>query len=145
MGKKQKTENRYLLEVSEEQLMLISRCVEDCSRFASGQMEMSNTLMDIWCENSIEAGKALNEVKKFVTPELSMGESYGWSGGTCKNEHQRVFIAKTYAIYREILHRVNVDRYKDTDGYNVYLSPTLTCDEGGELPKVTKIKNDKNK
>ena len=48
-----------------------------------------------------------------------------------KDEHQRKFIAKTYAIYREILHKVVNN--------GVYKYPTLTCEEGGELPIIEEV------
>lgn len=140
MGNRNK---RYTIEVDEEQLMLISKCVEDCSRFAAGQVEMDNTLWEIDCKDMAKVKDRLRDIKGCVTPGLAMNESYGWSGGSCKNKAQASFIAKTYALYREILHVVTVENHnKETDGCNVYLSPTLRC-EDAELP-IVKVKKDDN-
>lgn len=49
------------------------------------------------------------------------------------DEHQRKFIAKTYAIYREILHKIVNN--------GVYKRPTLTCEEGGELPIIKEVED----
>jgi hypothetical protein len=38
---------RYKIELSEEQMRLISNCLEDVSRFASGQWEMRYTIEEI--------------------------------------------------------------------------------------------------
>lgn len=138
MGDKNK---RYTIEVDEEQLMLISKCVEDCSRFAAGQVEMDNTLWEIDCKNMAKVKDRLRDIKGCVTPGLAMNESYGWSGGSCENKAQASFIAKTYALYREILHVVTVEN-NNGDGYNVYLSDTLRCDNA-ELP-IVKVKKDDN-
>lgn len=141
MGGKNK---RYTIEVDEEQLMLISKCIEDCSRFAAGQVEMDNTLWEIDCKDMAKVKDRLRDIKGCVTPGLAMNESYGWSGGSCKNKAQASFIAKTYALYREILHVVTVENHnKETDGCNVYLSPTLRC-EDVELPIIVKVKENED-
>lgn len=123
-------EKRYIVELSEEQLRLIANCVEDCHRFAGGQCELWNTtsMMD----NFIDLKKGLEELKPYVTPHLHPNASYGWNGGDCPNEHQRKFMAKTYPIYREILHFLACENNLD----NVYTSSTLTCEEGGEPIKI---------
>lgn len=128
---------KYTLEVTEEQLRLIANCVEDCSRFMSGQTELWHMTSNL--ENYSELRDKLNELKPLVTPELSYNASYGWSGSGCPNKHQRKIIAMSYAIYREILHRLAVDNQKEGDSYNVYLGATLTCEEGGELPKIKRL------
>lgn len=126
---------KYSIECTEEQLLLISKCVEDCHRFASGQAEFTNTTMVL--ELSGEVRDALQSVKPLVTPHLSHSASYCWDGGTCPNDAQRKFIAKTYPIYREILHFLALQNKWN----NVYDSPTLTCKEGGELIKIKQIDN----
>lgn len=35
---------KYRIELSEEQMSLIAQCLEDVSRFASGQWKMDNTI-----------------------------------------------------------------------------------------------------
>lgn len=126
-------EKKYIIECTETQLNLISKCVDDCHRFAAGQPEMWNTLMYI--ENWRDARNVLQQIK---LPE------YDWAGNGCKNEIQRKFIAQTYAIYREIKHFFSV-KYKHNDTYS---SETLTCEEGLPLIKIKEIegqnKNEKS-
>ena len=135
---KKKQEQKYRLTVTEHQLRLIAACVEDLHRFMGGQMEMSHTvsMLDNWKE--IE--DKLRELHPLVVPNLPFNACYGWSGGSCTNDWQRKFLAETYCIYREIIHRLTVENHKDEDGFwNVYLGETLTCEEGGELPKIEKL------
>ena len=122
---------KYTITLSEEQMMLIVNCVEDIHRFLAGQTELANatSLLD----NHREVTDSLRRLQPLVTPELPMGASYGWSGGTCPNEHQRRMIAETYYLYREMLHQYNV-----ANGHrNVYSSETLRCEESGEPIKIT--------
>lgn len=82
----------------------------------------------------------LRDLHPLVVPHLPFNACYGWSGGSCPNEHQRKFLAETYCIYREIIHRLTVENHKDEDRFwNVYLGETLTCEEGGELPIIEKL------
>lgn len=129
---------RYRIELTEHQLMLMARCVEDIHRFIGGQMELSNSTAclkhyhDLW--------ERLNELQPFVTPELGRGASYGWNGSSCPYKPQRKFIAETYYLYREIYHQIVLEKAKNKDMYcNVYLGETLTCDESGEPIKVEMI------
>lgn len=128
-----KPEPRYTIEVSESQLLLIANCVEDCHRFLGGQTELFNTCACL--EHYRKLRVKLEDLKPLVTPELPLHSYYGWDGGTCPNKAQRIRMAKTYAIYREIYHQLNIINNID----NVYTSPTLTCDEGGELPIIKKL------
>ena len=113
--------------MTELQLRLISQCVEDCSRFAAGHTELDNTIY--YLRNSTLVRDALRMVRPIVIPELELGVSYGWNGGDCPNRLQCAFIAKTYYIYREILHRITEERHKEEDmSWNVYLGETLRCD-----------------
>ena len=76
-------------------------------------------------------------VRPIVIPELELGVSYGWNGGDCPNRLQRAFIAKTYYIYREILHRITEERHKEEDmSWNVYLGETLRCADSGDPIKL---------
>lgn len=118
---------KYQVTLTKEQLMLIAQCVEDCHRFACGQTELWNTTSQFNIKDWNELRTRLQNLKSFVTPELE----YSWDGYGCEDDHQRKFIAKTYAIYREILHKVVND--------GVYTSPTLTCEEGGELPIIEEL------
>lgn len=128
-------EKKYTLTVTETQLKLICDCVEDCHRFMAGQMELDNCTIHL--DTTHELWSELRKLQKYVTPFLvnKYGEnnaSYTWNGGSCSNDMQRKFIAKTYPIYREILHFLAVKN----DCNNVYCSETLTFEEGGELPVI---------
>ena len=123
---------KYRITLTEEQLILISDCVEDCHRFACGETKLWNTTTSFNIKQWHELIHGLESLHPLVTPELGIYESYGWSGTGCKDEYQRKFIAQTYAIYREILHKVVNN--------GVYKYPTLTCEEGGELPIIEEVK-----
>ena len=131
-------EQKYTLTVTKSQLRLIADCVEDMSRFMAGQMELWNATSRL--DNFVELRERLNDLHSLVTPDLPRNASYGWNGGECPNKNQEEFIAKTYAIYREIRHRLRaLTKDPDDENYNVYDSPSLTCALGGELPKIEKV------
>lgn len=132
-------EQKYTLTVTESQLRLIADCVEDMSRFMAGQMELWNATSRL--DNFVELKERLNDLQSLVTPDLPRNASYGWDGGGCPNKNQEEFIAKTYAIYREIRHRMRELNRKPVEEYDycVYDSSTLTCELGGELPKIEKV------
>ena len=131
-------EKKWRIELTEHQLMLMAKCVEDCSRFIGGQMELSNSTNCL--KHNCHLGEELSRLQPFVTPELGCGASYGWDGGSCPDENQRKFIAETYYLYREIYHQVTLDKAKDKDmDWNVYLGETLTCKDSGEPIKVERI------
>ena len=131
-------EQKYTLTVTKSQLRLIADCVEDMSRFMAGQMEVWNATSRL--DNFVELRERLNDLHSLVTPDLPRNASYGWNGGECPNKNQEEFIAKTYAIYREIRHRLRaLTKDPDDENYNVYDSPSLTCALGGELPKIEKV------
>ena len=131
-------EKKWRIELTEHQLMLMAKCIEDCSRFIGGQMELSNSTTCL--KHGRYLGEELRTLQPFVTPELGCGASYGWNGGSCPDENQRKFIAETYYLYREIYHQVTLDKAKDKDmDWNVYLGETLTCKDSGEPIKVERI------
>lgn len=131
-------EQKYTLTVTESQLRLIADCVEDMSRFMVGQMELWNATSIL--DNFVELKERLNDLHSLVTPDLPRNASYGWNGGECPNKNQEEFIAKTYAIYREIRHRLRMlNKDPNDENYNVYDSSSLTCELGGELPKIEKV------
>lgn len=119
---------KYQIILTEEQLMLMARCVEDCSRFAAGQTELDNTLLFIDKYPNFELRRNLQDLQSLVTPGLGRGASYGWNGSSCPNEEQRKFIARSYYLYREIYHQHNLAEGID----NVYTSETLRCKDSGE-------------
>ena len=133
-----KLENKWRIELTEHQLMLLARCVEDCCRFIAGQTELSNSTACL--KEYRKLNDELKKLQSLVTPDLGHGGSYGWSGGLCPNDNQRKFIAETYYLYREIYHQVILNRSKSEDiGWNVYLGETLTCENSGEPIKVEKV------
>lgn len=125
---------KYQITLTEEQLMLMARCVEDCSRFAAGQTELYNVLQSIDM-GDYSLRKKLQKLQSLVTPGLGCGASYDWSGSGCPNEEQRKFIAQSYYLYREIYHQRNLIEGID----NVYTSETLRCAESGEPIKIKVI------
>lgn len=131
-------EKKWRIELTEHQLQLIAKCVEDCHRFIGGQMELNNSTACL--KHYRELSEELDKLQSFVTPELGHGASYGWNGGSCPNENQRKFLAETYYLYREIYHQLTIEaaKHKNMD-WNVYLSDTLTCNESGEPIKVERI------
>lgn len=133
-------EKKYIIELSETQLRLIADCVEDCHRFAAGQTDLLNTCAHSVMSDTdryIELCNKLKDLQPLVTPLLGRNANYGWSGGSCSDKTQRLFIARTYPIYREILHFFACQQ-KDND-WNVYRSETLTCAEGGMPIKIREL------
>lgn len=120
---------KYRIEVSEEQMRLIAACLEDVSRFASGQMEMRNTISEMTSElpfdevieKRVEVERILNGVKSVLLPELSYSASIGYNGSD--------FIGNTYQIYRTILYQLA----KDNNWCNVYSYPPLPSGNLGSV------------
>ena len=131
-------EKKWRIELNEHQLRLIANCVEDCHRFAAGQLEMEYTTACLEHPNGLR--HRLERLQPFVTPQLEQGSAYDWAGIHCPNKFQRKFIAETYYLYREIYHQLTLEAAKHKDmGYNVYLGETLTCSESGEPIKVERV------
>lgn len=132
---------KYQITLTEEQLMLMARCVEDCSRFAAGQTGLVNTLLFIGRYPLFELRRNLQDLQPLVTPGLGRGASYGWNGSRCPCEEQRKFIAQSYYLYREMFHQHNL-----AEGINnVYTSETLRCKDSGETIKIKVIDDGTNK
>ena len=120
---------KYTIELSKEQMVLIANCLEDISRFASGQSELRYTTEEMVrgldFEESLkrlkEAHSLLNNVKKVLLPELLENQSKSYNGSD--------FIGNTYQIYRTILHRLA----KDENWNNVYSSPALKSGTMGTI------------
>jgi len=117
---------RYQIELSEEQLRLISNCVEDCHRFAAGQAVLFNTCLNM--ENGLKVRDELRKLEHLLP-------SYDWAGAGCKDERLKKFIAATYYLYREILHFLTVESGVE----NVYFFETLRCKDSGEVIKIKRI------
>jgi len=123
----------YKIELSEQQMCLIAQCLEDVSRFASGQWGMQNTVeamvrslpFDEQIKRRDEAEEYLREAKRVLLPELNDNASKSYNGSE--------FIGNTYQIYRTILHKLAVDNNWD----NVYSSPALPSGNLGTI-KISK-------
>lgn len=120
---------KYKIELSEEQMSLIAQCLEDVSRFASGQWEMQNTIkamvkglpFEEQIKRRDEAEELLRQTKKVLLPEMLDNSSKGYNGTD--------FIGNTYQIYRTILHQFA----KDKNWNNVYSSSTLPSGNLGAI------------
>jgi hypothetical protein len=130
---------RYKIELSEEQMRLISNCLEDVSRFASGQWEMRYTIEEILREiggtfdeqikKRDEVEELLKQVKKILLPDLPDNGSKGYNGSE--------FIGNTYQIYRTILHQFALENNWD----NVYSHPALSSGSLGKI-KIELLEDD---
>lgn len=129
--------NRYQIELTEEQMQLVGQCLEDCSRFASGQWELRYTIAEMLrdappaeqMERLRKAEELLRQAKRILLPEFSDRASKNYNGSD--------FIGNTYQIYRTILHRLDVDNKWNT----VYQSPPLPSGTMGTV-KITRIEPD---
>jgi hypothetical protein len=135
-------EPKYQIELTQSQLALVARCIEDVNRFMCGQTELFNST--VLLEHSNEVQELLKMCYPCVVPDLynkygRYGASHGWNGGSCPNEAQRKFIAQTYYLYREIYHQLEVNREPKTNDWNVYQRETLRCEDSGEPIKITKL------
>lgn len=120
---------KYKIELSEDQMRLISFCLEDISRFASGQWELRYTIeemliglpFDEQIERRDEVEELLKQAKRVLLPEFLDNASKGYDGSE--------FIGNTYQIYRTILHQLA----KDNDWDNVYSLPALPSGNMGTI------------
>ena len=126
--------NKYRIELSEEQMILVSNCLEDVSRFVSGQCEMryiiEELLQDLPFKEQMkrrdEVESLLKQIKNVLFPDMPNNASKGYNGS--------VFIGDTYQIYRTILHQLAIDN----NWNNVYSSPSLPSGNMGTI-KIEKI------
>lgn len=126
---------KYLIEFTEEQLMLLAKCTEDIHRFVGGEYELYNTLSSFPIENRKDVDNNLKKIQRLLNPELSYGERYSYNGLHAPSKEQENFIANTYQCYREIYHIIS----KANNSNNVYSSDTLKAGNIG-LPKLIEIK-----
>ena len=125
---------KYSIELSEQQLRLIADCLEDISRFASGQWEMRHTIeemlrglpFDEQMKRRDEVEELLKQTKTVLLPDYHYNASKGYNGSE--------FIGNTYQIYRTILHKLA----KDNDWDNVYSTPPLPSGNLGGI-KIEKV------
>lgn len=121
---------KYAIVLTEDQLLLVARAVEDYHRFLSGQCKMENATSLLLQYRKVR--EILGTCSPFIAPNLEKGASYDWAGNGCRNSYQRREIAMSYGIYREILHYFA----KDAPNWNVYRSETLHCAEQGDPIKI---------
>lgn len=127
---KKKKQRKYTITLTEEQMILVSHCIEDISRFLAGQTELWHTTSVL--EDSSEVQDRLRMLEHHVTPDIPVGASYDWAGSGCPNPIQKKMIAQTYYLYREMLHQYTIaNKHK-----NVYTSETLRCKNSGEPIKI---------
>lgn len=121
----------YQITLTGEQMMLISQCVEDCHRFVAGQCELHNTVSNNFDDREQNIGYRLRAVGQEVHNELgiSLFQDLDYNGNGAKDIRVKRFLGNTYAIYREILHRVAIDE----NHQNCYTSPTLQSGDLGSI------------
>ncbi len=120
---------KYKIELSEEQMRLIANCLEDVSRFASGQWEFRYTIeemlrglpFDEQMKRRNEVEELLKQSKRILLPEFPDNASKGYDGSE--------FIGNSYQIYRTILHQLA----KDNNWDNVYSSSALPSGNMGTI------------
>jgi hypothetical protein len=125
---------KYNIELSEEQMRLISNCLEDISRFASGQCELKYTLEEMlkdlpFEEQMIRRNKAeelLKQIKKVLLLDMPDNASKGYNSSD--------FIGNSYQIYRTILYQLSIDN----NWNNVYSHKALPSGTLGII-KIKKI------
>ena len=136
----------YKITLTREQLMLISRCVEDICRFASGDMTLQHTTetliddMDRTESLGIRSFIAENmiSIRTRLFPDLEDFEYIDYHGGSADRINRKRLIGNTYQIYRSILHQLAIDE----NWNNVYSDITLPSGDMGTI-KVERIDDEK--
>lgn len=113
---------KYRIELSEDQMRLVANCLEDVSRFASGQWELRYTIeemvrglpFDEQMKRRDQVEELLKQTKQVLLPDFPDNASKGYNGSE--------FIGNVYQIYRTILYQLA----KDNNWDNVYSSPALS-------------------
>jgi hypothetical protein len=125
---------KYKIELSEDQMRLIADCMDDVSRFASGQWQLRQTieamveglLFDEQIKRRNEAEELLRQAKRVLLPDFADNQSYGYNSTE--------FIGNCYQIYRTILYQLAMDN----NWNNVYSSPALPSGTMGTI-KIEQI------
>jgi len=125
---------RYTIELSEEQMRLISDCMDDVSRFAAGQWQLRSTIeemlrglpFDEQMKRRDEAEELLRQAKRVLLPDFVDNESFGYNSTE--------FIGNCYQISRTILYQLA----KDNGWDNVYSYPALASGTLGTI-KIKQI------
>lgn len=116
---------KWLVEVTEQQLIDIINGMEDIHRFLCGDTRLFNTTCYAKGSNLHELRNRLDELHHYITPELDPDENYDWCGSGCEVESHKAAIQRTYAIYRNLRHCI--EKRRPQRDYNVYRHETLTC------------------
>lgn len=126
--------NKYQIELSEDQMRLIIDCLDDVGRFAAGQWQLRNTIeemvrglpFDEQIKRRNEAEELLRQAKRILLPDFVDNQSFGYDGTE--------FIGNCYQISRTMLYQLAMDHNWD----NVYSSPALPSGTMGTI-KIQKI------
>lgn len=126
--------------------MLISRCVEDISRYAAGDMDLQHTTETLI--NDMDRTETLGirsfivnnsrAIRRRLFPDLEDYEHIGYDGGSKDMINRKRLIGNTYQIYRSILHQLAIDE----NWNNVYSDITLPSGDMGTI-KVERIDDEK--
>lgn len=136
----------YKITLTREQLMLISRCVEDICRFSAGDMDLQHTTetliddMDRTESLGIRSFIANNSmaIRRRLFPDLEDYEHIGYDGGSKDMINRKRLIGNTYQIYRSILHQLAIDE----NWNNVYSDITLPSGDMGTI-KVERVDDER--
>ena len=115
-------------------MRLIADCMDDVSRFASGQWQLRQTIeamveglpFDEQMKRRNEAEELLRQAKRVLLPDFVDNQSYGYNSTE--------FIGNCYQISRTIMYRLAIDN----DWNNVYSSPALPSGTMGTI-KIEQI------
>ena len=132
-------EKTWRIELTEHQLMLMARCVEDCHRFMSGQMEMKNSTRIL--EHPRELWHELNELQPLVTPGISKGQAMIGRAIIVRTGNRRNSLLKRIIFTDGYTRKKTKERAKIVNFPlgDVYLEETLRCKDSGEPIKVERI------
>jgi hypothetical protein len=131
---------KFRIELSEEQMIIVARCLEDISRFAAGQSQLQFTIENMLLElPPSDRYKIRNkvtdilryEVKKHLFPSSHIHKYLDYDSTN--------FIGNTYQIYRTILHHLAISNETNS----VYTSPTLPSGNLGSI-KIEEIREEEN-
>lgn len=136
----------YKITLTREQLMLISRCVEDISRYAAGDMDLQHTTETLI--NDMDRTETLGirsfivnnsrAIRRRLFPDLEDYEHIGYDGGSKDMINRKRLIGNTYQIYRSILHQLAIDE----NWNNVYSDITLPSGDMGTI-KVERVDDER--
>lgn len=136
----------YKITLTREQLMLISQCVEDISRFAAGDMDLQHTIDTLI--NDMDGAETLGirsfiinnsrAIRRRLFPDLGDYEHIGYDGGSKDKINRKRLIGNTYQIHRSILHQLAIDE----NWNNVYSGITLPSGDMGTI-KVERVDDER--